>query len=357
MTKIAFTGGGTVGHVSVNLSLIPTALEEGYEAFYIGSKNGIEREMIESQLPSIKYHSISSGKLRRYISWDNIKDVFKVLKGILDARSVLKKEKPDLLFSKGGFVSVPVVIAAKSLKIPTIIHESDLTPGLANKISLKFAKKIYTTFEDTLQFLPKEKADFVGATVREDLKTGDKKRGYQLTEFNDNKKVLLVMGGSLGSKKLNSIIRENLDALQTSYQIIHLTGKGLIDEQYTNQKDYIQFDFVKDDLTDLLAITDTVISRAGSNAIYEFLALRIPMLLIPLGLDQSRGDQIDNAKNFETKGFGKTIPEDVLTEQKLIDQLNDIETNRDTIINQMQTYKESFTRQDLFRKIIKDALS
>lgn len=357
MTKIAFTGGGTVGHVSVNLSLIPTALEEGYEAFYIGSKNGIEREMIESQLPSIKYHSISSGKLRRYISWDNIKDVFKVLKGILDARSVLKKEKPDLLFSKGGFVSVPVVIAAKSLKIPTIIHESDLTPGLANKISLKFAKKIYTTFEDTLQFLPKEKADFVGATVREDLKTGDKKRGYQLTEFNDNKKVLLVMGGSLGSKKLNSIIRDNLDALQTSYQIIHLTGKGLIDEQYTNQKDYIQFDFVKDDLTDLLAITDTVISRAGSNAIYEFLALRIPMLLIPLGLDQSRGDQIDNAKNFETKGFGKTITEDVLTEQKLIDQLNDIETNRDTIINQMQTYKESFTRQDLFRKIIKDALS
>lgn len=357
MTKIAFTGGGTVGHVSVNLSLIPTALEEGYEAFYIGSKNGIEREMIESQLPSIKYHSISSGKLRRYISWDNIKDVFKVLKGILDARSVLKKEKPDLLFSKGGFVSVPVVIAAKSLKIPTIIHESDLTPGLANKISLKFAKKIYTTFEDTLQFLPKEKADFVGATVREDLKTGDKKRGYQLTEFNDNKKVLLVMGGSLGSKKLNSIIRENLDALQTSYQIIHLTGKGLIDEKYTKQKDYIQFDFVKDDLTDLLAITDTVISRAGSNAIYEFLALRIPMLLIPLGLDQSRGDQIDNAKNFEAKGFGKTIPEDVLTEQKLIDQLNDIETNRDTIINQMQTYKESFTRQDLFRKIIKDALS
>ncbi|MGW8047319.1 undecaprenyldiphospho-muramoylpentapeptide beta-N-acetylglucosaminyltransferase [Staphylococcus shinii] len=357
MTKIAFTGGGTVGHVSVNLSLIPTALEEDYEAFYIGSKKGIEREMIESQLPSIKYHSISSGKLRRYISWDNIKDVFKVLKGILDARRVLKKEKPDLLFSKGGFVSVPVVIAAKSLKIPTIIHESDLTPGLANKISLKFAKKIYTTFEDTLQYLPKDKADFVGATVREDLKTGDKKRGYQLTKFNDNKKVLLVMGGSLGSKKLNSIIRENLEALQATYQIIHLTGKGLIDEQYSNQKDYIQFDFVKDDLTDLLAITDTVISRAGSNAIYEFLALRIPMLLIPLGLEQSRGDQIDNAENFEAKGFGKTIPENDLTEQKLIDQLNNIEANRDVIINQMQTYKESFTRQDLFRKIIKDALS
>ena len=357
MTKIAFTGGGTVGHVSVNLSLIPTAIEEGYDTFYIGSKNGIEREMIESQLPSIKYHSISSGKLRRYISWDNIKDIFKVLKGVLDARSVLKKEKPDLLFSKGGFVSVPVVIAAKSLKIPTIIHESDLTPGLANKISLKFAKKIYTTFEDTLNYLPKDKADFVGATVREDLKTGDKHRGYQLTEFNNDKKVLLVMGGSLGSKKLNDIIRQNLETLQETYQVIHLTGKGLLDNSYVGTKDYIQFEFVKDDLTDLLAITDTVISRAGSNAIYEFLALRIPMLLIPLGLDQSRGDQIDNAKHFESKGFGKTSLEATLTENELKTQLREIETNRDDIIKQMQTYKESFTRQDLFQKIINDALS
>ncbi|EOD3641064.1 undecaprenyldiphospho-muramoylpentapeptide beta-N-acetylglucosaminyltransferase, partial [Staphylococcus aureus] len=291
MTKIAFTGGGTVGHVSVNLSLIPTALSQGYEALYIGSKNGIEREMIESQLPEIKYYPISSGKLRRYISLENAKDVFKVLKGILDARKVLKKEKPDLLFSKGGFVSVPVVIAAKSLNIPTIIHESDLTPGLANKIALKFAKKIYTTFEETLNYLPKEKADFIGATIREDLKNGNAHNGYQLTGFNENKKVLLVMGGSLGSKKLNSIIRENLDALLQQYQVIHLTGKGLKDAQ-VKKSGYIQYEFVKEDLTDLLAITDTVISRAGSNAIYEFLTLRIPMLLVPLGLDQSRGDQI-----------------------------------------------------------------
>ncbi|HAR4218270.1 TPA: undecaprenyldiphospho-muramoylpentapeptide beta-N-acetylglucosaminyltransferase, partial [Staphylococcus aureus ADL-227] len=275
MTKIAFTGGGTVGHVSVNLSLIPTALSQGYEALYIGSKNGIEREMIESQLPEIKYYPISSGKLRRYISLENAKDVFKVLKGILDARKVLKKEKPDLLFSKGGFVSVPVVIAAKSLNIPTIIHESDLTPGLANKIALKFAKKIYTTFEETLNYLPKEKADFIGATIREDLKNGNAHNGYQLTGFNENKKVLLVMGGSLGSKKLNSIIRENLDALLQQYQVIHLTGKGLKDAQ-VKKSGYIQYEFVKEDLTDLLAITDTVISRAGSNAIYEFLTLRIP---------------------------------------------------------------------------------
>ncbi|HEJ8934363.1 TPA: undecaprenyldiphospho-muramoylpentapeptide beta-N-acetylglucosaminyltransferase [Staphylococcus aureus] len=356
MTKIAFTGGGTVGHVSVNLSLIPTALSQGYEALYIGSKNGIEREMIESQLPEIKYYPISSGKLRRYISLENAKDVFKVLKGILDARKVLKKEKPDLLFSKGGFVSVPVVIAAKSLNIPTLIHESDLTPGLANKIALKFAKKIYTTFEETLNYLPKEKADFIGATIREDLKNGNAHNGYQLTGFNENKKVLLVMGGSLGSKKLNSIIRENLDALLQQYQVIHLTGKGLKDAQ-VKKSGYIQYEFVKEDLTDLLAITDTVISRAGSNAIYEFLTLRIPMLLVPLGLDQSRGDQIGNANHFADKGYAKAIDEEQLTAQILLQELNEMEQERTRIINNMKSYEQSYTKEALFDKMIKDALN
>ncbi|MBS3390358.1 undecaprenyldiphospho-muramoylpentapeptide beta-N-acetylglucosaminyltransferase [Staphylococcus aureus] len=356
MTKIAFTGGGTVGHVSVNLSLIPTALSQGYEALYIGSKNGIEREMIESQLPEIKYYPISSGKLRRYISLENAKDVFKVLKSILDARKVLKKEKPDLLFSKGGFVSVPVVIAAKSLNIPTLIHESDLTPGLANKIALKFAKKIYTTFEETLNYLPKEKADFIGATIREDLKNGNAHNGYQLTGFNENKKVLLVMGGSLGSKKLNSIIRENLDALLQQYQVIHLTGKGLKDAQ-VKKSGYIQYEFVKEDLTDLLAITDTVISRAGSNAIYEFLTLRIPMLLVPLGLDQSRGDQIDNANHFADKGYAKAIDEEQLTAQILLQELNEMEQERTRIINNMKSYEQSYTKEALFDKMIKDALN
>lgn len=355
MSKIAFTGGGTVGHVSVNLSLIPTALEKGHQVFYIGSKNGIEREMIESQISNIKYYPISSGKLRRYLSFENAKDVFKVLKGILDARRVLKKEKPDLLFSKGGFVSVPVVIAARSLNIPTIIHESDLTPGLANKISLKFSKKIYTTFEDTLKYLPKDKADFVGATIREDLKEGNQQKGYEITGFNSDKKVLLVMGGSLGSKKLNDIIRDNLEALLHDYQIIHLTGHGLVDESY-KQKGYIQYEFVKEELTHLLSITDTVVSRAGSNAIYEFLTLRIPMLLIPLGLDQSRGDQIDNAKYFESKGYGKMIPEDQLTQFKLLEQLKQIESHRNDIIHQMESYKESYTKEDLFNKILNDAL-
>ncbi|MCU5745525.1 undecaprenyldiphospho-muramoylpentapeptide beta-N-acetylglucosaminyltransferase [Staphylococcus sp. SQ8-PEA] len=356
MAKIAFTGGGTVGHVSVNLSLIPTATNDGHKAIYIGSKNGIEREMVESQLPNIKYHAISSGKLRRYLSFDNVKDVFKVLKGILDARKILKKEQPDALFSKGGFVSVPVVIAAKSLKIPTIIHESDLTPGLANKIALKFAKKIYTTFEDTINYLPSDKADFVGATVRPDLLNGNSDRGYQLTQFNQSKPVLLVMGGSLGSHKLNQIIRDNLDLLLKDYQVVHLTGKGLLDHTLTQREGYKQFEFVKDDLTDLLAITSTVISRAGANAIYEFLTLNIPMLLIPLGLDQSRGDQIDNAKNFESKGYGKYVLEEDLTKNLLMEELKRLEDERSEIINTMRTYKESYTKEELFKKFIQDAL-
>ncbi|HGZ9135300.1 glycosyltransferase, partial [Staphylococcus aureus] len=251
---------------------------------------------------------------------------------------------------------VPVVIAAKSLNIPTIIHESDLTPGLANKIALKFAKKIYTTFEETLNYLPKEKADFIGATIREDLKNGNAHNGYQLTGFNENKKVLLVMGGSLGSKKLNSIIRENLDALLQQYQVIHLTGKGLKDAQ-VKKSGYIQYEFVKEDLTDLLAITDTVISRAGSNAIYEFLTLRIPMLLVPLGLDQSRGDQIDNANHFADKGYAKAIDEEQLTAQILLQELNEMEQERTRIINNMKSYEQSYTKEALFDKMIKDALN
>ncbi|MEL0538720.1 undecaprenyldiphospho-muramoylpentapeptide beta-N-acetylglucosaminyltransferase [Staphylococcus debuckii] len=353
MTKIAFTGGGTVGHVSVNLSLIPIAQERGFEAFYIGSKNGIEKEMIESQLPGINYFPISSGKLRRYLSVENIKDIFKVLKGVLDARKILKRQKPDLLFSKGGFVSVPVVIAARSLNIPVVIHESDITPGLANKISLKFAKKIYTTFEDTLKYLPKDKADFVGATVRDDLKQGNRNKGFQLTGFKDGKKVLLVMGGSLGSKKINELIRTNLDSLLEEYQIIHLTGKGLKDNSI-NREGYKQFEFVTDELTDLLAITDTVVSRAGANAIYEFLTLNIPMLLIPLGLDQSRGDQIDNAKNFQNKGYAQTLPEDQADPKRFKEALQTIESNRSEIIKQMASYHQLFTKEDLLDKILKD---
>ncbi|MBI5975463.1 undecaprenyldiphospho-muramoylpentapeptide beta-N-acetylglucosaminyltransferase [Staphylococcus canis] len=355
MVKIVFTGGGTVGHVSVNLSLIPTAEAKGHETFYIGSKQGIEKEMIMSQLPNTPYYTISSGKLRRYLSFENLKDIFKVLKGIIDARKILKREKPDMLFSKGGFVSVPVVLAAKSLNIPTIIHESDLTPGLANKIALKFAKKLYTTFEETLKYVPRSKSEFIGAVIRDNLKSGNKEKGYQFTQLSPNKKTLLVMGGSMGSSKINKAIRDNLDSLLKDYQIIHLTGKGLKDDTI-KREGYVQYEFIKDELNDLLAITDFVVSRAGSNAIYEFLTLRIPMLLIPLGLDQSRGDQIDNASHFEQKGYATMIDESELSAQTLLDSITKLNHNKEQYVHNMESFKESYTKDELLNKILLDVL-
>lgn len=353
MKKIAFTGGGTIGHVAVNLALIPEAQKRDIETIYIGSKNGIEKEMITDSAKDTKYIPISSGKLRRYLSFENLKDVFKVLKGILDARKVLKKEKPDLVFSKGGFVSVPVIIAAKSLKIPSIVHESDVTPGLANKISMKFANKMYTTFEETLKYVPKEKSDYIGAIIREDLRDGSKEEGYQLTGFNEQLPVLLVMGGSLGSKALNKAIRDNLDYLTKKYQIIHLTGKGHVDHSIKNDN-YVQYEFVSNELMHFYAITDTVISRAGANAIYEFATLKLPMLLIPLGLDQSRGDQIDNAKIFEKNGYAKVLQEKDVDQANLINQLDKLENEREDIIDKMSHFKESYTKETLFNKIESD---
>ncbi|HCW36350.1 MAG TPA: undecaprenyldiphospho-muramoylpentapeptide beta-N-acetylglucosaminyltransferase [Staphylococcus sp.] len=350
MKKIAFTGGGTIGHVAVNLALIPEAQKRDIETIYIGSKNGIEKEMITDSAKDTKYIPISSGKLRRYLSFENLKDVFKVLKGVLDARKVLKKEKPDLVFSKGGFVSVPVIIAAKSLKIPSIVHESDVTPGLANKISMKFANKMYTTFEETLKYVPKEKSDYIGAIIREDLRDGSKEEGYQLTGFNDQLPVLLIMGGSLGSKALNKAIRDNLDYLTKKYQIIHLTGKGHVDQNIKNAN-YVQYEFVSNELMHFYAITDTVISRAGANAIYEFATMKLPMLLIPLGLDQSRGDQIDNAKIFEKNGYAKVLQEKDVNQSNLISQLDKLENEREDIIDKMSHFKESYTKETLFNKI------
>src|SRR5690625_1040388 len=227
--RILFTGGGTAGHVIVNLALIPYFKEQGWKLDYIGSKDGIERKLIE-QLRDVTYHPISTGKLRRYISIENLKDPFKVIKGTFQAWNIIRKQKPSIVFSKGGYVSVPVVMAAKLRKVPTIIHESDLTPGLANKIASPFAKKILTTFPETVDILKKNKVTYVGAVIREELFQGDATRGLKFTKLDKSKPIILMMGGSIGSQKLNSVIRENLHQLLKQYHIIHICGKGNIDE-------------------------------------------------------------------------------------------------------------------------------
>ena len=310
--KIVFTGGGSAGHVSVNTAIIPEFIKNNWEVTYIGSEKGIEKTIIEKEFPNISYKTVSVGKLRRYVSIENMKDPFRVIKGIFDARRILKQTRPDFIFSKGGFVSVPVVLAGKMLKIPIVIHESDYTPGLANKIAMPFASKIFTTFEETNVHLPKEKAMYIGAVLREGIFAGDQSKGKSFCDFNDSKPVILVMGGSLGAVRINRLITENLKELLTSYQIIHICGKGNVDESLI-QKGYAPFEYVYEELFDLLAAADVVVSRAGSNSIFEFLGLQKPMLLIPLSANASRGDQILNASSFEKQGYCKVIQEEELS--------------------------------------------
>ncbi|WP_186579332.1 undecaprenyldiphospho-muramoylpentapeptide beta-N-acetylglucosaminyltransferase [Aquibacillus kalidii] len=349
--RILFTGGGSAGHVIVNLAIIPTFQKEGWEIDYIGSKNGIERELI-GRLDGVNYHPISTGKLRRYFSIENFKDPFKVLNGTLQAFRILGKKKPTVIFSKGGFVSVPVLVASRLRKIPAVIHESDYTPGLANKLAMPFAQKILATFPETMQFLPEEKAEWIGAVVRNELFQGSRQKGLQFANLHSDKPVLLIMGGSGGARKINQAVRDQLDRLLNEFQIIHICGKGNVDRE-VEAEGYAQFEYVNEELSDLFAATDFVLSRAGSNAIYEFLALKKPMLLIPLSRNASRGDQILNANSFVKQGYAKMVEEEDLTEDRLVKELLELKEGKGNFLKNMRHY-ESFEAKEKVVKIIKD---
>lgn len=335
---IVFTGGGSAGHVTPNIAIIKEMDHQHWDFQYIGSKKGIEKELIEKL--NIPYHSISSGKLRRYLDKENVIDLFRVIKGCLEARRVLKKLRPNVVFSKGGFVSVPVIIAAKFLGIPVLIHESDLTPGLANKISQKFATKVFTSFDETKKFFPSHKTTVIGSPIRKEILEGSADKGREFLDFNKSLPILTIMGGSLGAKKINETIRESLKELTKKYQIVHLCGKGNIDSSLNGLMGYKQYEYIHDELSDILAATDTVITRGGSNAIFEFLALKIPMLIIPLSKAQSRGDQILNAKSFAEKGYSLTLEEEKLNSLTLQEQLEKLEKNRTTFKKAMEKSKQ-----------------
>ena len=319
MKHIILTGGGTAGHVTPNIALIPTLKEAGYQISYIGSYNGIERKLIEEL--GIPYYGISSGKLRRYFDPKNFSDPFRVLKGFHEARKLLKQLKPDVVFSKGGFVTVPVVIAAKRCKIPAIIHESDMTPGLANKLCIPSAVKVCCNFPETVSSLPKDKAVLTGTPIRQELLNGNKEAGRQFCGLTADKPVLMIIGGSLGAASVNDHIRKILPELLKDFQVIHLCGKGKMDEKLTGTAGYVQYEYIKDELPDLFALADVVISRAGANAICEISALHKPNLLIPLSANASRGDQILNARSFEKQGYSMVLEEEEITDQKLLDTI------------------------------------
>lgn len=339
MKRILLTGGGTAGHVTPNIALLPKLRELGYEISYMGSYTGIEKQLIEEC--GVTYYGISSGKLRRYFDPKNFSDPFKVLKGCHEASKLLKKLKPDVIFSKGGFVAVPVVLAARRRHIPVIIHESDLTPGLANKLCIPSARKVCCNFPETMEYLPKEKAVLSGCPIRQELLTGDAGKARSFTGLTADKPVILVMGGSLGAAHVNDAVRSILPELLKEFQVIHLCGKGKLDESLQGLDGYVQYEYIKAELKDLFALSDIVISRAGANAICELLALRKPTLLIPLGAEASRGDQILNARSFEKQGFSMVLEEAQITDEVLLQKVHELYGNRESYRDAMEKSPQS----------------
>ncbi len=329
MKKIVLTGGGTLGHVTPHLALIPHLQESGYEIHYIGTEKGMERDKMAS-VPGVTYHAVKSGKLRRYFSWQNFTDPFRVIAGAFQASHVIGKIKPDVVFSKGGFVAVPVVFGAWVHHVPVLCHESDLTPGLANKLCKPFAKKIATTFPECAAALG-PKAEMTGTPLRPELFHGDRAKGLALLHFDGSKPVLLMMGGSSGAQAVNKALREALPQLTEQFDVAHICGKGNLDASLEGTAGYTQVEFLDADLPDVLAAADLVLSRAGSNALCEFQALDKPLLLVPYPKGASRGDQILNAQSYEKRGLCRVLLQENMTADTLADALKKTWADRATL--------------------------
>ncbi|MEK3934520.1 undecaprenyldiphospho-muramoylpentapeptide beta-N-acetylglucosaminyltransferase [Sporosarcina sp. FSL W7-1349] len=349
---ILLTGGGTAGHVSVNEALIPVFSERGYDIHYIGSHEGIEKELIGEGHPDVTYHAIQSGKLRRYFSMKNLTDPFRIGAGVMQAFSIIRKIRPEIIFSKGGFVSVPVVLAAKMARVPVVIHESDVTPGLANKLALPFSNHIFTVFEKTLDYVPAGKATCTGAVIRPELFHGVREEGLRYAGLDGLKPVLLIMGGSQGSAVINDALRKELPGILDRYDVIHLCGKGNIDEELESMPGYTQFEYVTEGLPHLLAAADFAVSRAGSNAIFELLALHKPMLLIPLSAAKSRGDQILNASLFESSGIALVLQEEEIGKRTMLEEFAILEREKDRLLENMKQTEHPKIPEDMAEMIL-----
>ncbi|MBQ9592554.1 MAG: undecaprenyldiphospho-muramoylpentapeptide beta-N-acetylglucosaminyltransferase [Lachnospiraceae bacterium] len=334
MKKVLLTGGGTAGHVTPNIALLPRLREEGCEVSYIGSKAGMERDLIEEL--GVPYVGIDTGKLRRYFDLKNLTDPFRVVHGFAEATRALREIAPDVVFSKGGYVAVPVVMAASRLRIPVIIHESDMTPGLANRLCIPRATKICANFPETLASLPADKAVLTGTPIRQELFAGSRESGLAFCGFTPDKPVMMVIGGSLGSAIVNDAVRAILPDLLGTFQVVHLCGKDKVDASLTRTPGYVQYEYIKAELADLFAAADLGVSRAGANAICELLALKKPNILIPLGADKSRGDQILNAHSFEKQGFSFVLEEQDVTNEALLEAITDVYARRASYVEAME---------------------
>jgi len=334
MKKIILTGGGTAGHVAPNLALIPSLKAAGFEIYYIGSHTGIERGLVEAA--GIPYFAISSGKLRRYKSIKNITDLFRVTKGLADAVRIIRRIKPDIVFSKGGFVVVPVIAVARLLRVKSVIHESDMTPGLANKLAMPFATKVCVSFPETLAYVPKQKGILTGTPIREELLNGCQKAGLEVFkgESNNNRPVLLVTGGSQGAAAINTCVRNALPEVLKQFRVIHLCGRGNLSG--INQPGYVEFEYLNEKMADVLAAADIVVSRAGANTLFELIALGKPNLLIPLPQEVSRGDQVQNAASFAKQELSMVLPEKDMNPARLLEDIEQLYDKRQEFCNKMK---------------------
>ncbi|MFZ5975466.1 MAG: undecaprenyldiphospho-muramoylpentapeptide beta-N-acetylglucosaminyltransferase [Bacillota bacterium] len=333
--RIILTGGGTAGHVMPNIALIPRLKELEYEIHYIGS-GAIEKELLQ-KIPDVTFHQISSGKLRRYFSIKNFTDPFRILRGICQSVRIISRLKPNIAFSKGGFVGVPVVIGARLKRVPIILHESDLTVGLANRISMPFSDVVCTSFEATVSSIKKNKGVYTGTPIREELQTGSAGNAKKLFAFeHPEKPVLLCMGGSMGAVAVNTVLREALPLLTPVFNVVHLCGKGNLEPSLNGHAGYRQLEFADAELPDIFALCDVAVSRAGANAVFELLCLALPALLVPLPSSASRGDQLQNAHYYEKRGCFEVVQQEDLTPEVLHARIATLYENRSSYTERMR---------------------
>jgi len=335
LKKIVLTGGGTAGHVTPNLALIPRLLADGWEIHYIGAANSAEEELI-SRVPEVTFHTVSVGKLRRYFDPKNFSDPFRVIRGVRQATGIIRRLKPDVVFSKGGFVSVPVVYGAMLNRVPIVTHESDMTPGLANKLCLPFSKVQCCTFPEAVQYA-KGKGVHTGTPIRPEILMGNRQEGRKRFGFDNNRPVLMVVGGSSGAQSINQVIWQSLPTLTESFQVLHLCGKGNLTSVYEGTANYVQREYLNEEMADAYACADILVSRAGSNALCEILAARKPALLIPYPKGASRGDQLLNAESFRARGFSHVLLQENMTPETLVQAVEELYHDRGALYEAMAT--------------------
>lgn len=355
MKRIVLTGGGTAGHVTPNLALIPKLLEDGWEVHYIGADESVEQKLIQA-VGDVQFHCISCGKLRRYFDVRNFSDPFRVVKGVFQATGILRKLKPDVVFSKGGFVSVPVVYAAKLNGVPVVIHESDMTPGLANKLSIPFARAVLCTFPEAAKLVG-QKGIYTGTPIRPEILNGNRERGLKNFGLKDGRPVLMMTGGSTGAQSVNRALREALPKLLDSFQVLHLCGPGNLDEALEGTPGYVQFEYLDREMADAYASANILVSRAGSNTLCEILALRKPSLLIPYPLEASRGDQIENARSFEARGLCHVLLQEEMTPDTLAAAAVDLYHDRGRLYEAMDREPTANGVENVLKQIYKYAKS